>query len=134
MSGYKHIETAIARYIAGRYRSTVETGAGLNLHAACLLYRAGILRRCTDIILPITPFIIPYEWDDITRPRLSLYSDCECIYAIRPVDEMIAPLIRVAEVVMADLLIYHLGFEGTDRPAPVPGCEVPLHLYHQVKN
>jgi uncharacterized UPF0146 family protein len=63
-----------------------------------------------------------------------LYEHCECIYAIRPVEEMIPSLIGLARRIKADLYIYHLGFEGTDRPAPVSGCEVPLHQYVRVKN
>ena len=52
MGGYKHIERAVARFIAGRYRTVIEAGAGTNLHAASLLFRAGILIRCVDIIYP----------------------------------------------------------------------------------
>ena len=132
MSGYKHIETAIARFIAGRYRSVIEAGAGANLHAATLLFRSGILIRCVDIIDPPLFSCIPYVKDDVSDPELRLYQGCDCIYAIRPVEEMIPPLIRLAQSVHADLIVYHLGFEGTNRPAPLPGCEVPLHMY--VKN
>jgi len=132
MSGYKHIETEIARYIVWRYHSAVETGAGENLHAAHLLFRAGVLKRCTDIVVPKKMLFIPYVYDDVFSPQLSLYSDCECIYAIRPVEEMIPCLIRLAQAIGVDLLIYHLGFEGTDKPAPVSGCDVSLHQY--VKN
>jgi hypothetical protein len=132
MGGYKHIERAVARFIAGRYRSVIEAGAGTNLHAASLLFRAGILIRCVDIIYPPPRSFIPYDWDDVLNPQTGLYHGCDCIYAIRPVEEMVQPLVRLAGSVNADLVIYHLGFEGTDRPAPLPGCEVPLHLY--VKN
>ncbi|NLV26681.1 MAG: hypothetical protein GXY48_05900 [Methanomicrobiales archaeon] len=133
MSGYKHIETAIARYIAGRYCSAVETGAGSNLHAARLLFRSGILIRCTDISIPRELCTVPYVMDDVTSPDYSFYK-CECIYSIRPTEEMIPALIRLARTVHSDLLIYHLGFEGTDTPFPVKGCEIPLHLYVTFKN
>lgn len=129
MSGYKHIETVIARYIAGRYHSAVETGAGYNLHAARLLFRSGILLRCTDILAPPESPAVPYVQDDIFQPNLEYYVDTECIYAIRPVEEMVPPLIRLARKVHAELLVYHLGFEGTGYPAPVPDCPVPLHKY-----
>jgi uncharacterized protein len=134
MSGYKHIETVIARYIAGRYRSAVEVGAGENLHAADILFRAGILNRCTDITIPKCTIFVPYVGDDIASPDISQYSDCACIYSIRPTEEMVPALIRLARIVQVDLLIYHLGFEGTDRPSPVPDCEVPLHRYVHIKN
>ncbi|PWR75277.1 UPF0146 family protein [Methanospirillum stamsii] len=134
MSGYKHIETVIARYIAGRYNSVIETGAGSNLHAANLLFRAGVLIRCSDIVVPQLSLSIPYVYDDVFHPNLSYYSDSDCIYAIRPTEEMIPALIRLAKKVRTDLYIYHLGFEGTDCPAPVKGCEVPLHHYVKIKN
>jgi len=132
MSGYKYIETAIARFIAGRYRSVIEVGAGTNLHTANLLFRTGILIRCVDIIDPPLNSWIPYVKDDVSDPEPGLYQGCDCIYAIRPVEEMIPPLIRLAHSVHADLVVYHLGFEGAARPAPLPGCEVTLHIY--VKN
>ncbi|MDD3574627.1 UPF0146 family protein [Methanospirillum sp.] len=129
MGGYKHIEMTVARFIAGRYRSVIEAGAGTNLHAASLLFRAGLLIRCVDIIDPPPGSIIPYEQDDVFNPQLCLYEGCDCIYAIRPIEEMIQPLIELAKSVNADLIVYHLGFEGTNKPAPLPGCEVPLHMY-----
>lgn len=134
MSGYKHIETSIARYIAGRYNSAMETGAGNNLHTARLLFRSGILKRCTDITIPDTLLTIPYFKDDVADPNRDYYSDVECIYSIRPLEEMIPWLIRLSQAMHADLLIYHLGFEGTDRPSPVAGCSVPLHRYVSFKN
>lgn len=128
MRGYKHIETSIARYIAGRYSSAVEVGTGNNMHAANLLFRSGILRCCTDINIP-RDVIIPYHYDNVNCPNLSLYTGVECIYSIRPVEEMIPFLILLGKRVNADLCIYHLGFEGTDNPVPVSGCDVPIHRY-----
>jgi uncharacterized protein len=133
MSGYKHIETSVAEYIAGRYRSAIEVGAGPNLHAAELLFRAGILKWCTDIVVPSTVFV-PYIYDDIFFPNAELYLGIECIYTIRPVEEMIPPLIRLTRMVGAELCVYHLGFEGTNRPAPIPDCNIPLHRYVTIKN
>jgi uncharacterized protein len=133
MSGYKHIETSVARYLAGRYRSAVEVGAGFNLHAAKLLFRAGILKCCTDIIVPDN-LIIPYFYDDVQTPCLDIYQGIDCIYSIRPIEEMIPYLIVIATRINADLCVYHLGFEGTDKPAPVNGSCVPIHLYASVRN
>jgi len=67
-------------------------------------------------------------------PSFDLYRDVECIYSIRPVEEMIPYLIALATRINADLCVYHLGFEGTDRPAPVKGSNVPLHLYVSIRN
>lgn len=129
MSGYKHIETAVAAFIAARYRSAAEIGAGENLHAASLLLRAGVDIICTDWNLPSGFMNVPYYRDDITAPDVSIYSGRECLYAIRPVEEMIDPMIRLAREINADLFVYHLGFEGYGPQKPVPGCRVPLHQY-----
>ncbi len=130
MSGYKYIETSVASYIAGRHRHVAEIGAGNNLHAANLLFRAGIEVIVTDIIKPQGIITVPYYEDDVSNPDLSLYFGIECIYSIRPVEEMIPPMIKLAKKVNASLYVYHLGFEGYGPQNPVHGCAVPLHLYY----
>jgi len=52
MSGYKYIETTVARFIASRYRFVVEAGAGTNIHAAELIQRAGVHITCIDLFIP----------------------------------------------------------------------------------
>ena len=55
--------------------------------------------------------------------------NAECILSIRPIEEMMGPLIRFASRCNADLLVYHLGFEGYSHPHRIIDCGVPLCLY-----
>ncbi|HWQ65282.1 MAG TPA: UPF0146 family protein [Methanospirillum sp.] len=129
MSGYKYIETMIARYIAGKYRSVIEVGTGSNTTAAELLSRAGIAVLCTDLSVPDGLLLVRYQADDICNPNESLYLGAECIYAIRPIEEMMGSLIRVAKKTRSDLIIYHLGFEGYSHPHRIIECGITLFHY-----
>jgi uncharacterized UPF0146 family protein len=129
MSGYKHIETTFARFIAGRYRSVVEAGAGENIHAARLIQRAGTKVTCIDLFVPPGILPVPYLICDVSDPDYSLFTGVDCIYSIRPVEEMMEPLIRLASAVNADLIVYHLGFEGYPYPRIVIDCGIPLSRY-----
>lgn len=129
MSGYKHIEMLIARYIAGHYRSVLEAGAGRNIHAARLIQRAGVKVICVDLTVPAGILPVPYFRCDIADPDCSLFSGIDCIYAIRPVEEMMEPMIHLARKIGADLIVYHLGFEGYSHPREVIDCGVPLSRY-----
>jgi uncharacterized UPF0146 family protein len=134
MNGYKYIETAVARFISGRYRIVAEIGAGSNMHAAELISRAGIEIFCVDICIPSGILLVPYIRYDVCTTDYHLFSDVECIYAIRPVEEMMASLIRLASAINADLYIYHLGFEGYSHPHRIIDCGVPLHRYITRRN
>lgn len=129
MSGYKHIETAVARFISLRYHSVVEAGPGSNLHAAELIQRAGLQIICIDLFIP--PGILPvtYKICDISQPKCSFFSGIECIYSIRPGEEMIGPLILLARRIKSDLIVYHLGFELSHYPSRVVDAEIPLLQY-----
>jgi len=118
------------------YTSVVEVGAGSNLTAAQVLYDAGINLICTDIIPYRGEIPFLYVIDTIWDPDISLYSHADCIYAIRPTEEMMSSLIRVAMRVNADLLIYHLGFEGyeSDIRPDIIDCGVPLMRYVRRQN
>nr|WP_319537947.1 UPF0146 family protein [uncultured Methanospirillum sp.] len=128
MSGYKHIETSIAQYIAGRYRSVLEIGSGHNTHAAELIQRAGVSVTCSDLTIPLGILLVPFMVLDVCAVNESI-TDVECILAIRPIEEMMGPLIRFASRCDADLLVYHLGFEGYSHPHRIIDCGVPLCLY-----
>ena len=129
MTGYKHIETAVARFIAGRYRSAAEIGAGANTHASELIYRSGIDVFCVDLSIPDGILTVPYFRCDVYTPDLSLFSGVECIFAIRPIEEMMDALIHLASVINADLYVYHLGFEGHNHPHRIINCGVLLCQY-----
>lgn len=136
ISGYKHIELQVGTYIASLYTSVIEVGAGSNLTAAQMLYDAGIHIICTDIIPYPKSVSFPYVIDSIWDPDISLYSHADCIYSIRPTEEMMGSLIAVARRVNTDLLIYHLGFEGykSDKRPEIIECGVPLMRYIKRQN
>jgi uncharacterized protein len=134
MSGYKHIESAIARFIIGRYRSVAEIGAGYNTHAAELINRAGIDVFCADIYIPSGILTVPYERSNVYSPDYSLFSGVECIFAIRPVEEMMGSLIDLASIINADLYVYHLGFESYNHPHRIIDCGVLLCQYITRRN
>lgn len=111
MSTPRQTEQEIGRYIAGHYRDVAEVGVGNNFEAALVIREAGVTILCTDIRARDPPPGIRFVRDDVTRPETNLYRGKDCIYAIRPGEEMMHPLIALASEVGADLLVYHLGFE-----------------------
>ena len=134
MGDYKHIEASIARYIAARYRSVVEIGVGANTAVARHLAVAGLEVRCTDIgeIPPVEGCSCAI--DDIFNPSIELYRGVDLIYAIRPGVEMVPPLIALARLCDADLLVYHLGNEIYERGGELIDCGVILHCYFRSQN
>jgi hypothetical protein len=131
MAGFKHIEQCVGAYIAARYKNPIEAGIGNNPNAALQIRDAGIPVRAIDIHPCVLPAGIPFFRDDIFEPDLSHYAGADVIYAIRPAEEMIPPLIALAEQIDCDLVVYHLGFEGYGDGGVVVDCGVPLHYYRR---
>lgn len=131
MAGYKHIERCIGNYIARHYRNPIEIGVGANDTAACIIRDAGIPVRCMDIHTFGTPAGIRFFKDDICTPSLSLYDGADVLYAIRPAEEMILPMIALAKSLSCDLLVYHLGFESYITTGEIIDCGVLLHRYNR---
>ncbi len=129
MSGYKHIETSLARFIAGRYHSALEIGTGRNTHAAELLLRAGVTIMCSDLTVPKDLIFVPYTRLDICTADPAQYHEYECIFAIRPIEEMMRSLIRFASEINVDLYVYHLGFEGYSYPHQIIPGDIQLCRY-----
>ncbi|MBR1368084.1 hypothetical protein RJ53_00675 [Methanocalculus chunghsingensis] len=129
MSGYKHIEQCIGRYIGKKYNKTVEVGSGENFTAAIILKEMGRSVLCIDIKPISGPDEIDVAIDDVEKPNFHLYQEADCIYAIRPGIEMMPDLIRVATVVGADLLVYHLGCEIYADGGEIINCGVILRRY-----
>jgi len=134
MGAHKHIEQCIGAWVASRYQSAAEVGAGNNFIAAEMLRDAGLKVFCTDIQSPRITTDIPFFIDDLFFPDISLYQGVEVIYSIRPGEEMMPVLIRLARHLDVDLLVYHLGFEGYGRGGEIIDCGVPLHYYHKSQN
>jgi hypothetical protein len=131
MGSYKHIEKCVGKYISEHYASAVEVGIGHNPGAALLIHEAGIPVRCTDIHPGEVPQGIPFMVDDIFEPDLSVYTGAGVIYAIRPAEEMIPPMIALAKRIDCDLLVYHLGFESYGNGGEKIDCGVILHRYYR---
>ena len=134
MGGYKHIEKSIGTYIAAHYRDAVEAGVGENTDAAQILNTAGVRVRAIDVRALVHPDWLYFSVDDIFEPDLSKYVGAEVIYAIRPAEEMMPPLIALAQRVNCDLLVYHLGFESYGNGGERIDCGVLPHLYHRHQN
>ncbi|HUU74636.1 MAG TPA: UPF0146 family protein [Methanoregulaceae archaeon] len=134
MGWHKHIEHFFGDYIARNYRKVAEIGIGKNITAALIIREEGLDIFCTDIRTEFCREDIPVIMDDIFSPRIMLYSGLELIYSIRPAVEMIPPMIALARRVGADLLVYHLGFEGYGDGGELIDCGVILHRYHASQN
>jgi uncharacterized protein len=129
MDSYKHIETAVGRYIADNYHRAVEVGIGRNTVAAEIVSQSGVLMRSTDVKNLENPSSLFFMNDDVFEPDISLYRGADVIYAIRPGIEMIPPLVALARKVNGDLLVYHLGFELYGDGGETIDCGVVLHRY-----
>ncbi|MGA9028793.1 MAG: UPF0146 family protein, partial [Methanoregula sp.] len=112
MDGYKHIEHCCGAFIASHYKNPVEVGVGDNPDAAQCVHEAGCRIRATDIRACRLPDWLPFARDDIFSPDLSCYTGADVMYALRPAEEMIPPLIALARTLDCDLVVYHLGFES----------------------
>jgi uncharacterized UPF0146 family protein len=134
VGAHKRIERAIGAYISSRYHSCAEIGAGCNLEAALtILCRKGSV-FCTDIRLPDDDHGVPYVIDDLYAPDLSLYIPVEVIYAIRPAEEMVPALIRLAEAADCDLVVYHIGSEIYGDGGEILDAPMVLRRYHRSRN
>jgi hypothetical protein len=131
MDGYKHIEHCCGAFIASHYKNAVEIGVGNNPDAAQCVNEAGCRIRATDIRACRLPGWLSFARDDIFSPDLSCYAGADVLYAIRPAEEMIPPLIALARTLDCDLVVYHLGFESYGDGGTIVDCGVPLHFYYR---
>jgi len=131
MDGYKHIEHCCGAFIASHYKNPVEVGVGNNPDAAQYVHEGGCRIRATDIRVCRLPGWLSFAWDDIFSPDLSCYAGADVLYAIRPAEEMIPPLIALARTLDCDLVVYHLGFESYGDGGTIVNCGVPLHFYYR---
>jgi hypothetical protein len=131
MAGYKHIEHCCGEYIVAHYTNPVEIGIGNNPDAAQCIHDAGLPVRAIDVRPCNLPEGLPFARDDIFEPDLSLYAGADVLYAIRPAEEMIPPLIDLARTLDCDLVVYHLGFESYGDGGTIIDCGVKLHSYYR---
>ena len=131
MDGYKHIEHSVGAYIAAHYCHPVEIGIGKNPDAARCIHDEGVSIRATDIRPCLLPDWLSFIRDDIFSPDLSCYAGADVLYAVRPAEEMIPPLVALAKKIDCDLVVYHLGFESYGNGGEIVDCGVLLHYYYR---
>jgi uncharacterized UPF0146 family protein len=134
VGAHKRIERAIGTYIASRYHSCAEIGAGSNLEAALTILSKESSVFCTDIRKPGDDCGVPYVIDDLYSPDLSLYIPVEVIYAIRPAEEMMPALMCLAEAADCDLVVYHIGSEIYGDGGEILDSPVVLRRYYRSRN
>lgn len=134
MGGYKHIEKSIGAYVAGHYQHAVEIGVGQNTDAARVLFDAGVPVRATDVRNLSQPDWLTFFVDDVFDPDIARYNSADVLYAIRPAEEMVPPLIALAQRLDCDLIVYHLGFELFGNGGERIDCGVILHRYYRRQN
>jgi len=95
-------------YISGRYRNGAEIGIGHVPDIAFALLKQGVKVFATDVRS------IQYDglnviFDDITEPDFSLYASVDLIYSLRPPPELVPYMIRLAQAVLADVIVKPLS-------------------------
>ena len=101
----------IADYIHKNYSGkVVEVGIGYNWTVALELRRKGFNVIATDIReIPIR--YVNFVLDDVTNPKLEVYSGSSLVYSIRPPPEIVPYIVKVGKSVGADVLVRPFGNE-----------------------
>jgi uncharacterized UPF0146 family protein len=104
----------IADYIHKNYSGkVVEVGIGYNWTVALELRRKGFNVIATDIReIPIR--YVNFVLDDVTNPKLEVYSGSSLVYSIRPPPEIVPYIVKVGKSVGADVLVRPFGNEFYD--------------------
>ncbi len=104
----------IADYIHKNYSGkVVEVGIGYNWIVALELRKRGFHVIATDIReIPIRN--IDFILDDVTNPKLDVYTDSSLIYSIRPPPDIVPYIVRLGKAVGADILVRPFGNEFYD--------------------
>jgi len=94
-----------SQYIINNYAQAdkiVEVGAG-KFHKVALILQKNL--ETSIIMTDIEPSIIDVLQDDICNPNLKIYKGSSLIYSVRPQPELQPCIIKVAEMVGADIII-----------------------------
>ncbi|WFN37292.1 hypothetical protein L1994_02580 [Methanomicrobium antiquum] len=133
MENHKGIEEKIFSHLKKYPKTTkiIEIGIGKNFYVAEKLHHEGYLIKASDIKKNPDLTSISYRTDDIFSPDISLYTDADLIYSIRPGVEMMPALIEIAKKAECELLVYHLGNEIYKDGGELIDCGVILHRYYK---
>jgi uncharacterized UPF0146 family protein len=104
---YRRIE-GLVDFIAVGYTNAAEIGVGCFPDVAYALQGEGLKIFATDI-KPFKYDGIRVFVDDVTGPDISLYRCVDLIYSMRPPPELVPYMMRLAEMVSADLIIKPLS-------------------------
>ncbi|RLG00789.1 MAG: hypothetical protein DRN49_02490 [Thaumarchaeota archaeon] len=108
----------VAKLIADLYpdaEKIVEIGIGLApwalLNLKKLLPKTTLLAVDVDevSVMKLRKLGLNVEVDDVLNPRIELYQKSNLIYSIRPPMELIDSILRIAEKVRADVLVFPLS-------------------------
>ena len=96
--------------VRNKYSRCAEIGIGGFPDVALELVRKGVSVFGTDIKpCPRTDLVILY--DDVMQPDLALYDKVDLIYSLRPPPELVPYMERLAQSLLADLIVKPLASE-----------------------
>ena len=103
----------LVNYIAGKYVHAAEIGIGHSPDVAFALMKKGIRVFATDV-RPFQYNGLKVVMDDITVPAISVYTDIDIIYSLRPPPELVPYMVRLARTLSSDLIVKSLASEYPD--------------------
>jgi uncharacterized UPF0146 family protein len=103
----------LVNYIAGKYVHAAEIGIGHSPDVAFALMKKGIRVFATDV-RPFQYNGLKVVMDDITVPAISVYTDIDILYSLRPPPELVPYMVRLARTLSSDLIVKSLASEYPD--------------------
>lgn len=100
----------LVNYIAGKYVHAAEIGIGHSPDVAFALMKKGIRVFATDV-RPFQYNGLKVVMDDITVPAISVYTDIDILYSLRPPPELIPYMVRLSRTLSTDLIVKPLSSE-----------------------
>ncbi len=118
----KHRDEIVMRL--ANYQRAVEIGIGNRPDVAGELAAAGVAVTATDIVPRRVPDGVGFHLDDVTKPKLEVYSGADLLYARNLPPELHRPALAVAKECDADFVFTTLGGDGPSVPVrreTIPG-------------
>lgn len=103
----------IADYISSHYKSVAEIGIGNFPDIALLLKKRGLEVIATDI-KEYNYKGLRFFIDDIFKPDLNIYKGIQLLYSIRPPNEFLIYMKKLAKDICSDLLLKPLSSDVLD--------------------
>ncbi|MBM4140834.1 MAG: hypothetical protein FJ242_04980 [Nitrospira sp.] len=106
-----HRYKGLVDYIAKNYRNAVEIGIGHFPDVAFALLRKGIKVFATDV-KAYQHRGLKVIVDDVTIPDISLYTEIDLLYSLRPPPELVPYMEQLARMLSVDLIVKPLASEN----------------------